>query len=81
MDFVESSLRRLRNSVSRFVVPSAALPDIRSLKAQIELRRRALMDIEVIRFRLRPSARFPSKRLRRRLRSRRGRRSRLAVLR
>ena len=64
MDLVGSSLRRLQDTVSRFVVPSAALRDVRTLKAQIELRRRALRDIEVIRCRLRPfmrcgTGRFP----------------------
>lgn len=54
MDFVESSLSRLQESVRRFVVPSAALSDVTALKAQIELRQRALTDIEVIRCRLRP---------------------------
>jgi hypothetical protein len=78
MDFVESSLCRLQDSVSRFVVPSAALRDVRTLEAQIELRRRALRDIEVIRRRLRPFMRCESKRLRRRLRNRRGSRSSLA---
>jgi hypothetical protein len=77
MDFVESSLCRLQDSVSCFVVPSAALRDVRTLEAQIELRRRALRDIEVIRRRLRPFMRCESKRLRR-LRNRRGSRSSLA---
>lgn len=54
MDFVESSLCRLQENVRRFVVPSAALWDVPALKAQIELRQRALIDIEVIRCRLRP---------------------------
>jgi hypothetical protein len=53
MDCVESSLWRLHSSVSRFVVPSATLGDVRALRHQIELRRRALRDIEVIRCRLR----------------------------
>jgi hypothetical protein len=78
MDFVEFSLCRLQDSVSRFVVPSAASRDVRTLRAQIELRRRALRDIEVIRYRLRPFMRCESKRLRRRLRNRRGGRSSLA---
>jgi hypothetical protein len=71
MDLVESSLCRLQDSVSRLVVPSAALRDVRTLKAQIELRRRALRDIEVIRCRLRPFMRCDTKRLRGRLRTRR----------
>ena len=45
MDFVESSLCRLQDSVNRFVVPSAALRDVRTLKAQIEIRGRAVRDI------------------------------------
>jgi hypothetical protein len=78
MDFVESSFHRLHDSVSRFVVPSATLRDVRALEAQIELRRRVLRDIEVIRCRLRPFMRCESRRLLRRLQSRRGNRSSLA---
>ena len=78
MDFIRSSLWRLQDSVSRFVVPSAALRDVRALKAQIEVRQRALRDIEAIRCRLRPFMRCENKRLYRRLRSRRGNRSSLA---
>ena len=74
MDLVESSLCRLQDSVNRFVVPSAALRDVRTLKAQIELRGRALRDIEVICCRLRPFMRCENKRLR----NRRGRRSSFA---
>jgi len=44
MDFIESSLCRLQK-----YVPSAALWDVPSLKAQIELRQRDLTDIEIIR--------------------------------
>lgn len=50
---IEYPLERLQDSISRFVVPSAELSDIQALRAQIELRRRALMDIQVIRTRLR----------------------------
>jgi hypothetical protein len=78
MDFIGSSIRRLQDSVSRFVVPSAVLRDVRALEAQIELRRHALRDIEVIRCRLRPFMRCEGKRLRRRPRNRRGSRSSLA---
>jgi hypothetical protein len=78
VDFVEFSLCRLQDSVSRFVVPSAALRDVRTLKAQIELRRRALRDIEVIRCRVRPFIRCESKPMRRKLRNKRGGRSSLA---
>jgi hypothetical protein len=52
---IEYALGRLQNSISRFVVPSAALSDIQALKVQIELRRRALKDIEIIHARLRLS--------------------------
>jgi len=72
MDFVEASLCRLQDSVNRFVVPSAAVRDVRTLKDQIELRGRALKDIEVIYCRLRP---FMRNRLPHRLRNRRERRS------
>lgn len=54
MDFIESSLCRLKKNVSRFVVPSTTPRDVPALKAQIELRQRALTDIEIIRWRLRP---------------------------
>jgi hypothetical protein len=68
MDFVEAPLWRLQDSVSRFVIPSAALRDVPAVKDQIELRRRALRDLEVIRCRLRPFMRCESKRPCRRLR-------------
>jgi hypothetical protein len=54
MDLISPFLYRLHDSVSRFEGPSAALRDIQSLEAQIELRRLALRDIEAIRCRLRP---------------------------
>ena len=69
MDFIESSLCRLQNSVGRFVVPSVVLQSARALKAQIELRQRALRDIEVIRSRLRPFMPCEGKGLQRRLRT------------
>jgi hypothetical protein len=78
MDFIESSLCRLKENVSRFVVPSTALWDVPVLKAQIELRQRALTDMELIRWRLRPfiqcetPARPQTSRERRRPRSRTG---------
>lgn len=50
---IEYPLERLQDSISRFIVPAAALSDIQALRAQIELRRRALRDIEIIRYRLR----------------------------
>lgn len=52
---VEYPLERLQSSISRFIVPSAAFPDAQAMKAQIELRRRALRDIEIISTRLRLS--------------------------
>jgi hypothetical protein len=63
MDRIELPLCHLHETVSRFVVPSAALRDIRALQAQIELRRLALRDIEIIRCRLRPLIRRGSKRV------------------
>jgi hypothetical protein len=77
MSFIESSLCRLQLSVGGFVVPSAALRDVRTLKAQIELRRRALRDIEAIRCRLRPFMHCKKKLLRRKLHHRQVGRSRL----
>ena len=82
MDFIESSLYRLQENVRRFVIPSAALCDVGALEAQIELRQRALTDIEIIRCRLRPfiggeasrRSRIDGKRHRTRTRSCRGRR-------
>jgi hypothetical protein len=78
MDRIELPLCHLHETVSRFVVPSAALRDIRALQAQIELRRLALRDIEVIRCRLRPLMRRRSKRIIPSLRKRDGRRLRQA---
>ena len=54
MDLIESSLRRLHDRVSRFIDPSAALRDVRCLKAQIELWGQVLRDIQVMRCGLRP---------------------------
>jgi hypothetical protein len=81
MDFIESSLCRLKQNVGRFVVPSTALWDVPALKAQIELRQRALSDIEVIRRRLRPFKRCEGARRRRASRERRGARSRISYAR
>jgi hypothetical protein len=53
MSFVESPLCRLQLSLSEFIDPSATPWDICALQAQIELRQRALTDIELIRRRLR----------------------------
>jgi hypothetical protein len=74
---IESSLSRLQLSVGGFVAPSAAVRDVHALKAQIELRRRALRDIEVIRCRLKPFLPCKRKMARRKLRQRRVSRSRL----
>ncbi len=57
MDLIESSLRRLHDRVRCFIDPSAALRDIRCLKAQIELRGLVLRDIEAIHCGLRPFTR------------------------
>ncbi len=65
MSHIEFPLCRLRDAVSRFVVPSGALCEISTLKAQIELRQLALDDIEVIRCRLRPFMRREGRRLHR----------------
>jgi hypothetical protein len=72
MDFIEFSLRRLYENASHFITPSAALQDVPTLKAQIELRRLVLRDIEVIRCRLRPFMRCRKSRRRRGGRSRIG---------
>jgi hypothetical protein len=77
MGLIESSLCRLQVSVGGFVVPSAAMRDVHALKAQIELRRRALRDIEIIRCRLRPFMQCKKRMLRRKLRNSRVSRSRL----
>jgi hypothetical protein len=89
MDLIESPLCRLQSNVSRFFLPSATMRNVHALKVQIELRRRALKDIEAIRrrlrpfmrcrCRLRPFMRCENKRPHRRLYSRRVGRSRLPV--
>jgi hypothetical protein len=79
MDLIESSLCRLQANVSRFVLPSAAMRNVHALKAQIELRRRALKDIETIRCRLRPFMRCKNKRPHPRLYNGRVGRSRLRL--
>jgi hypothetical protein len=66
---VETSLRRLQGSLRGFVAPSTAFRDVDELRAQIELRRRALRDIEIIRNRLfgtilRCESKSPNRRLR-----------------
>jgi hypothetical protein len=52
MGFVESSLRRLQLSIDGFAISSATFQDVGALKAQIELRSRALRDIAFIHSRL-----------------------------
>ena len=52
---IEYALGRLENSISQLILPSAASSDVQALKVQIELRRRALRDIEIIQARLRLS--------------------------
>ena len=54
MVWIESSLRRLKDRVNHFVIPAIALRNVRVLEAQIEFRRQALREIEVIRCQLRP---------------------------
>ncbi len=80
MSTVEASLRRLQNNFSGFVAPSAPLRDVNSLRAQIELRSRALQDIALIRNRLGTFLRREKKLARRRLRRRSVGRSRLAEI-
>ena len=70
MFWIETSLRRLKDNVNHFVVPSVALRNVRVLEAQIEFRRQALREIEAIRCQLRPFVRRESKSLQRRRRNR-----------
>jgi hypothetical protein len=69
---VETSLLRLRERVSHFVLPSIALQNVHLLKAQIEVRRQALREIQVIRGQLRPFRRLEYKSSERRRLARRG---------
>lgn len=71
MFWIESSLHRLKYNVNHFVIPSAALRNIRTLEAQIEFRRQALKEIAVIRSQLRPFMLCESRSSERRRRSRR----------
>jgi len=71
MFWIESSLRRLKDNVNHFVIPAVALRNVSVLEAQIEFRRQALKEIEVIRGQLRPFMRRESKSLQRRSRGRR----------
>jgi hypothetical protein len=70
MLWIESHLGRLKDTVNQFVIPSIALQNVRMLKAQIEFRRRALKEIEVIRCQLRPFMRRESRSSQRRRRTR-----------
>lgn len=70
MFWIETSLRRLKDNVDHFVVPSVALRNVRVLEAQIEFRRQALREIEAIRCQLRPFVRRESKNSQRRRRNR-----------
>jgi hypothetical protein len=70
MFWIETSLRRLKDNVDHFVVPSVALRNVRVLEAQIEFRRQALREIEAIRCQLRPFVRRESKSSQRRRRNR-----------
>ena len=72
MLWIESSLSRLKDSVEHFVLPSTVRRNVRVLEAQIEFRRQALREIDVIRCQLRPFKRRETRNLERRRRSRRG---------
>jgi hypothetical protein len=71
MLWIESSLSRLKDSVEHFVLPSIVRRNVRVLEAQIEFRRQALREIDVIRGQLRPFRRRETRSLERRRRSRR----------
>jgi len=71
MLWIESSLSRLKDSVEHFVIPSVALRNVRELEAQIEFRRQALREIEVIRCQLRPFRRHDRRSLQRKRRIKR----------
>jgi hypothetical protein len=79
MELIDSSLRRLHGSVSRFTALSATRQEVQFLKAQIELRGLALRDIDAIRGKLLPFIRCRNERLLRRLRDSRMGRSRLGT--
>ncbi|MFT4115703.1 hypothetical protein [Bradyrhizobium sp.] len=68
---IESSLRRLRDNVGRFMIPSIVMGNVRVLEDQIEFRRQALREIEAIRYHLKgfaPRKGSTSRRRRSRLR-------------
>jgi hypothetical protein len=70
---VQYALGRLQKSVSQFIVPSGALSDVQALEVQIELRLRALRDIEIIHARLRQSKGYNVRGVPRRRKGGRGR--------
>jgi hypothetical protein len=72
MLWIESSLSRLKDSVEHFLLPSTVRRNVRVLEAQIEFRRQALREIDVIRCQLRPFRRHETRSLERRRRTRRG---------
>jgi hypothetical protein len=63
MDHIESRLIHMRNIITRFSDAATAPLDIQGLRAQISLRKSALKDIQVIRWRLRPLLRTRCNRL------------------
>lgn len=71
MNLVKVSLSRLRNSFPHLVVPQAAMEDVSTIEAQIELRRLILKDIELLHRQLRSYMACENKLPNRRLRSRR----------
>jgi hypothetical protein len=77
MDLIVSTFRRLHENVNQFSVPSAVFWDVPALKAQIEFRQRALIDIWIISRRLRPFMRSENQRQHRKNCERRGRQSRI----
>jgi hypothetical protein len=72
MLWIESSLSRLKDSVEHLFLPSTVRRNVRVLEAQIEFRRQALREIDVIRCQLRPFRRHETRSLERRRRTRRG---------
>ncbi len=71
MDLIGSSLTRLRSVIGDFAAPSSSAYDLRTLEMQIDLRQRALTEIEIIRCRLRPFVRVRDSRRRPRFQARR----------
>ena len=75
MDFIDSSLSRLLDSVKLCMAPSDVLSDIRQIQMQIALRQQVLRDIEVVRCRLSVSLPNKGERPRRDLQRRRRQRN------